>query len=93
MLPISKDFSNTFFERSFMYVAPCEWDNLNEHIRTYMFDRVRFYCVRNNNMELTENNNVHIIVRYVVTNVNSGKLILFYSPLNYLADFYTLVSS
>ena len=27
--PISKDSSNTFLERSFIYAAPCEWNKLN----------------------------------------------------------------
>ena len=30
MPPISKDYSNTFPERSFIYVAPCEWNILSE---------------------------------------------------------------
>ena len=34
MPPISKDCSNTFLERSFIYAAPCEWNILSEHIRT-----------------------------------------------------------
>ena len=34
MPPISKDCSNTFLERSFIYAAPCEWNKLSEHIRT-----------------------------------------------------------
>ena len=38
MPPISKDCSNTFFELSFIYAAPCEWNKLNEHIRTSNFD-------------------------------------------------------
>ena len=37
-LPISKDCSNTFLERSFLYAAPCEWNKLSEHIRTLNFD-------------------------------------------------------
>ena len=28
MPPISKDCSNTFLERSFIYAAPCEWNKL-----------------------------------------------------------------
>ena len=32
MLPISKDCSNTFLERSFIYAAPCEWNKLSECI-------------------------------------------------------------
>ena len=35
---ISKDCSNTFLERSFIYAAPCEWNKLSEHIRTSNFD-------------------------------------------------------
>ena len=34
MPPISKDCSNTFLERSFIYAAPCEWNKLSDHIRT-----------------------------------------------------------
>ena len=30
MPPISKDSANTFFERSFIYAAPCEWNKLSE---------------------------------------------------------------
>ena len=41
MPPISKDCSNTFLERSFIYVAPCEWNKLSEHIRTSNFDCFR----------------------------------------------------
>ena len=36
--PISKDCSNTFLERSFIYAAPCEWNKLIECIRTSSFD-------------------------------------------------------
>ena len=32
--PISKDCSNTFLERSFIYAAPCEWNKLSEHDQT-----------------------------------------------------------
>ena len=35
---ISKNCSNTFLERSFIYAAPCEWNKLSEHIRTSNFD-------------------------------------------------------
>ena len=35
MPPISKDCSNTFHERSFIYAAPCEWNKLSECIRTF----------------------------------------------------------
>ena len=41
MPPISKDCSNTFLERSFIYAAPCEWNKLSEHIRTSNFDGFR----------------------------------------------------
>ena len=41
MPPISKDCSNTFLERSFIYAAPCEWNKLSEHIRTSNFDCFR----------------------------------------------------
>ena len=34
MPPISKDCSNTFLERSFIFAAPCEWNKLSECIRT-----------------------------------------------------------
>ena len=30
MPPISKDYSDTFLERSFIYAAPCEWNKLSE---------------------------------------------------------------
>ena len=38
MPPISKDCSNTFLERSFIYSAPCEWNKLSECIQTSTFD-------------------------------------------------------
>ena len=41
MPPISKDRSNTFLERSFMYATPCEWNKLSECIRTSHFDSFR----------------------------------------------------
>ena len=41
MSPISKGCSNTFLERSFTYAAPCEWNKLNECIRTSNFDCFR----------------------------------------------------
>ena len=41
MPPISKDCSNTFRERSFIYAAPCEWNKLSECIRTSTFDSFR----------------------------------------------------
>ena len=40
MPPISKDCSNTFLERSFIYAAPCEWNKLSEHIRTSFFETI-----------------------------------------------------
>ena len=46
MPPISKDCSNTFLERSFIYAAPCEWNKLSEHTRTSNFD-----CYLHNNMD------------------------------------------
>ena len=42
MPPISKDCSNNFRWRSFIYAAPCELNKLSEHIRTSNID-----CVRN----------------------------------------------
>ena len=41
---ISKDCSNTFLERSFIYTAPCEWKKLSEHIRTENVDCFREEC-------------------------------------------------
>ena len=41
MPPISKDCSNTFLERSFIYAALCEWNKLSEHIRTSNVDCYR----------------------------------------------------
>ena len=41
MPPISKVYSNTFLERSFIYAAPCEWNKLSECIRTSNFDCLR----------------------------------------------------
>ena len=41
MPPISKDCLNTFFERSFIYAAPCEWNKLSECIRASNFDSFR----------------------------------------------------
>ena len=41
MPPISKDCSNTFLERSFIYAAPCEWNKLSECIQTSTFDSFR----------------------------------------------------
>ena len=39
--PFSKDCSNDFLERSFIYAASCEWNKLSEHIRTSNFDCFR----------------------------------------------------
>ena len=41
MPPISKDCSDTFLERSFIYAAPCEWNKLSKCIRTSNFDSLR----------------------------------------------------
>ena len=41
MPPISKDCSNTFLERSFIYAAPFEWNKLSEGIRTSTFHSFR----------------------------------------------------
>ena len=38
MPPISKDCSKTFLKYSFIYSAPCEWNQLSEHIRTLKID-------------------------------------------------------
>ena len=37
MPPISKDCSNTFLERSFIYAAPCEWNKLSEQYQDIKF--------------------------------------------------------
>ena len=36
MPQISKDSSNTFLDRSFIYAAPCEWHKLSEYIRNHL---------------------------------------------------------
>ena len=79
MPPISKECSNTFLERSFVYAALCEWNKLSEHIRTSNFD-----CFRNsvNTTIWMLTLNVYIIVIYVVITVDYCKCILLYSPLN-----------
>ena len=41
MPPISKDCSINFLERSFVYAAPYEWNNLSECFRTSNFDSFR----------------------------------------------------
>ena len=84
MPPISKDCSNTFLERSFIYAAPCEWNKLSEHIRTSNFDCFR-KSVLNNVIYTTIwmlTVNVYIIVIYDVITVDYCKCILLYSPLN-----------
>ena len=84
MPPISKDCSNTFLERSFIYAAPCEWNKLSEHIRTSNFDCFR-KSVKNNVIYTTIwmlTVNVYIIVIYDVITVDNCKCILLYSPLN-----------
>ena len=53
MPPISKDCSNTFLERSFIYAAPCEWNKLNECIERQLLThsgRVLKQCYLHNNM-------------------------------------------
>ena len=53
MPPISKDCSNTFLERSFIYAAPCEWNKLSACIRTSTLihsGRVLKQCYLHNNM-------------------------------------------
>ena len=52
--PIIKDCENTFLERSFIYAAPCEWNNLSDYIRTSNFShsgRVLKQCYLHNNMD------------------------------------------
>ena len=84
MPPISKDCSNTFLKRSFIYAAPCEWNKLSAHIRTSNFDcskkNVKNKVIYTTIWMLTVN--VYIIVIYVVSTVNYCKFILLYSPLN-----------
>ena len=43
MPPISKECSNTFLERSFIYAAPCEWNKLSAYTRPS-----NLYCFRKN---------------------------------------------
>ena len=38
MPAISKDCSNNFLDRSWIYDAPCKWNKLSEYIRTSNFD-------------------------------------------------------
>ena len=83
MPQISKDCSNTFLERSFIYAAPCEWNKLSEHIRTSNFD-----CFRKSVKNVIYTTiwmltvNVYIIVIYDMITVDYCKCILLYSPLN-----------
>ena len=78
MAPISKDCSNTFLERSFIYAAPCEWNKLSEHIRTSNFD-----CFRKSVKTIWMLTvNVYIIIIYDVITLDYYKCILLYSPLN-----------
>ena len=54
MPPISKDCSNTFLERSFIYAAPCEWNKLSElsgHQILIVSGRVLKQCYLHNNMD------------------------------------------
>ena len=54
MPPISKNCSNTFLERSFIYAAPCEWNKLIECIRTKILivsGRVLKQCYLHNNKD------------------------------------------
>ena len=55
MPPISKDCSNTFLERSFIYVAPCEWNKLSEGIRPSTFDSFRKSVIYTTIWVLSEN--------------------------------------
>ena len=41
MPPISKDCTDTFLERSFIYAAPYEWNKLSECIQTSNVDSFR----------------------------------------------------
>ena len=76
MPPISKDCSNSFLERSFMYAAPCEWNELSEYSRRQFLihsGRVVKLCYLHNNT----------IVIYAVITVNYCKcMVLLYIPLN-----------
>ena len=78
MPPISKDCSNTFLERSFIYGAPCEWNKFSEHIRKFHFDcftkSVKMLFIQQ--YGVTINNNVYIIVIFAVITVNYYKLIV-----------------
>ena len=48
MPPISKDCSNTFLERSFIYAAPCEWNKFS--LILIHSGRVLKQCYLHNNM-------------------------------------------
>ena len=50
MPPISKDCSNTFLERSFIYAAPCKW-NISGHQILIVSGRVLKQCYLHNNMD------------------------------------------
>ena len=56
MPPISKDCSNTFLQRSFIYAAPCEWNKLREHQILIPSGRVLKRCYLHNNMGADTNN-------------------------------------
>ena len=55
MSPISKDCSNTFLERSFIYAASCECNKLSECIRTSTFDSFRKSVIYTTIWVLSEN--------------------------------------
>ena len=83
--PISKDYSNTFLDRSFIYNAPCEWNKLSEHIRTSNFNCFQ-KSVKNNVIYTTiwmlTVIVYNIIVIYLGITVNYCNCILLYSPLH-----------
>ena len=88
MPPISKDCSNTFLERSFMYAALCEWNKLSEHtIKFRLFQEVLKQCYLHKIMKPTEKNYVYIIVISVAITMNYCKCIL----LNYLRNSYLYI--
>ena len=51
MPAISKDCSNTFLERTFIYAAPCEWNTLSERQILINLGRVLKQCHLHNNMD------------------------------------------
>ena len=57
--PISKDCSNTFLERSFLYAAPHEWNNLEKRCES-----VRIQCVQ----ESYQNSPFHAMLSWVRLN-------------------------